>query len=288
MGVAYASISNNGKGHAIVQFETDEEAKNAISIMRDYPLNDKVLYVRHDVQKHSRNSNSQQQASWKCAHETESIPDHSTVLSLIDSRNQARKIRDYSTADDIRKELLEKYSVHVDDTLKLYWNDSSKLASIKGSGHWSSSSDSKKKKLLPWRQIPTSPLKDELVHSNLIYALLRQRDEARQAKLYDKADELLDRIINAPQDDNKDSGIIIKINDEYRTWKVWSLDPPQKPTKKDADNNSNNSNEEIKIACLKLVNKYQPDKIQDAYDLLNKFEGREEYILEKLKAKFLS
>eukprot|EP00667_Euglena_gracilis_P017752 EG_transcript_18754 len=56
--VAYASISTdeNGrpKGQAIVQYETAEEAANAIKVMRNYPLLGATLFVREDLQERSR------------------------------------------------------------------------------------------------------------------------------------------------------------------------------------------------------------------------------------------
>ena len=284
--VAYASISNNGRGHAIVQYETAQEAKKAIKSMRDFPLHDKTLYVREDVQEQrssSRNSGSYSSASsissWKCAHDTETISDHDTVLTLIKSRNQARIIRDYTKADDIRKQLLAEHSVHVDDTLKLYWNDSSKLSDIKGTGSWKATNLPSNK---PWRQIPTTTQKDDLVHSNLIYALLRQRDEARRDKLFDKADQLLDQIVNAPNQ----TDIVCKISDEHRTWKVWSTYAPQQKTTSNDEYHDDRNHDDVKTTCLRLVHKYQPEKIDEAYRLLQKFEGREEYILEKLKTRF--
>merc|ERR1712151_140516 len=278
--VSYASISHNGKGHGIVQYETTQEAKNAIDIMRNFPLHDKTLYVRADVQQQRSSSSSSHVRAhdgyYKCAHDTSCIADHDTVLTLIKSRNQARNIRDYSKADDIRKQLLTEHSVHVDDTLKLYWNDSSKLTEIKGTGSWKTAANYTKK---PWRQIPTTPQKDNLVHSNLIYALLRQRDEARRDKLFDKADQLLTQIVNAPNQND----VICKISDEHRTWKVWSIHNPQQKTS-DAEND--NDNDDVKTTCLRLVHKYQPDKLEEAYHLLQKFQGREEYILQKLKSRF--
>ena len=270
--VAYASISNNGKGHGIVQYETVEEAKNAIDIMRNFPLDGSVLYVRADVQQRSSGKHEEKEQQWRCAHQTDNIPNHESVLKLIKSRNQARKTRDYDEADEIRKQLLTDYSVHVDDTLKLYWNDASKLEDIKGTGSWKANAPK-----TPWRQLKTTPQKDDLVHSNLIYALLRQRDEARKARLFDKADQLLDQITNAP---NRD-GVVCKINDEQRTWRVWSVDPPQQKNVRVGE-----EGDDVRTTCLRLVHKYQPEKLEEAYHLLEKFEGREEYILEKLKDRF--
>merc|ERR1712083_843167 len=126
----------------------------------------------------------------------------------------------------------------------------------------------------------------------MVHSLLHQRDEKRQDKNYEVADILLEKILNAPND----SRYICKINDEYRTWKVWSVESPHSPrtenerfihhssannnvSQRDQENtyvDEDHDNVDLKQSCIDIVQKYQPEKIDELQGLLNNFQGREQ------------
>jgi RNA recognition motif-containing protein len=319
--VVYASISmdrvtGEPKDHGIVEFETKEEAQNAIQIIRDHPLEGAKLYVRADIKAeenkrgpHQPREGTGQQSTttttnsspmeWRCAHEEEDAldlmdPDSlDTIRSMIQTRDSARRNANYVKSDQIREELKEQYGVHVDDRLKMWWvsldgkNIPESVASTKGDGRWG--------KLKPWTRISTSPENDALVDSNLIYRLLRQRDLARQEKDFSKADELLEQVLSCGSGD-----WTIRIHDESRTWRIWTKEQPQKAKyersetkisssqgkKSMRDDNMDFDSKIVYDECISLVNKYAPEKVDEIREMLTIFQGREVTILNKLKSRF--
>ena len=198
--VVFASVSidrdtNQSKGHGIVQFETEQEAKNAILIMRDYPMEDEIgnmvnLYVRPDHQesknadatyrgsnRFSSQQDQQLRSLWKCANDSEddlSMEERTMVLNIIKARDASRKRKNFDAADAMREQLKQDYDIHLDDRLKLWWKDVSidgrsavpnRLNEIKGEGHWKNKADEPREE---WRQIPTTPEKDACVDPNLV------------------------------------------------------------------------------------------------------------------------
>lgn len=309
--VVFASVSidrvtNESKGQGIVQFETVEEAENAIQVMRHHPLEDDngesaLLYVRHDHQQNkeldsayspsdkgrSRNQ-YQQRTIWRCANDDEdnylSMEDQTLVLNIIKARDASRKRRNYDAADAMREKLKQDYNVHLDDRLKLWWKDMSmdgdssavpdKVHQIKGTGHWKNKLSEKQ----DWRQIATTPEKDACVDPNLVQALLTQRDIARAEKDFYTADNLLEQALYSPTED----GYILRIHDESRTWRVWSEEPPQQKVRVREGNFEKGAVEQ----CMELVKKHNPEKKEEVLNLLKKFPGREYNILRKLKQKY--
>ena len=315
--VVFASISVNPDGTSkecgVVQFETVSEAQNAISIMRNHPMESSVepLYVREDYQE--ERTSSQPHASgrmgggsgllksdrmnkkWRCANdENASVMDDGTtekVLAIIRARDAARKRRNYEASDAMRDELKTKYNVNLDDRLYLWWNHveggsvSSNLVDIKGEGSW----DAPKS----WRQIPTTPENDLCVDANLVNALLTQRDIARREKDFATADRLLEQARNAP-----DGDLYLRIHDESRTWRIWTDEPPPRVVsnrqradsvaKGQAKENSQAKNSEMNVIdeCLALVSANDPEKVEEIRELLNKFPGRQYNILSKLKQRY--
>jgi RNA recognition motif-containing protein len=311
--VIYASISvdretGEPKDHGIVEFETKEEAQNAIQIIRDHPLEGAKLYVRADIKGEEnkkgsfpgREGKEQQSTSpgWRCANEDalELIDPDSLdiILSLIQTRDSARRNANYVKSDQIREELKAQHGVHIDDRLKMWWvsldgkHIPESVASIKGDGRWGS--------LKSWSRIPTSPENDALVNSNLVYRLLRQRDMARQEKDFIKADKLLEQVVACGAGD-----LTIRIHDESRTWRIWTKDQPEKVKferpegsssvrdgkKKKRDENDNLDSKAVYDECMSLVNKYAPEKVDEIREMLTVFQGREITILNKLKTRFM-
>lgn len=288
--VVFASVSidprtGESKGHGIVQFETTEMAHTAIAIMRDYPLNGYKLYVREDVQESKdgadlksrtpRETRSNVPNKWRCADQENasylSTEDEETVLSLIRARDDARRRRQYDASDAMRDELKMKFGVHLDDRLKMWWTSMDGkdvpqvLRDIKGDGRWG---------LKPWRQIPTTPENDACVNSELVQALLDQRDIARREKDFSTADALLEEARTSP-----DGDLNLRIHDESRTWRIWTDAAPPRPVR----HRSDLSPEE---QCIAIVEEFAPAKVDEVRTMLESFPGREWQILKKLRQRY--
>lgn len=299
--VAYASISvdrrtGESKQCGIVQFETPEEAKNAIRIMRDHPLNGEKLYVREDVQEkrqpRERRVNMNMYGDedsfetprlateWKRANDPDvdgsgnewyNLKDDELkeIEAIIQKRDKQRRLKNYKMSDQLRDELKQEFGVHLDDRLKLWWTDTRHggvpgvVSDLKGEGRWG--------KRQPWRQIPTSAESDAMVDSDLVMSLLEKRDKARKMKDFETADALLERAHNAPQGD-----LGLRIHDESRTWRIWTTERP--PSKK-----HDMSPAEV---CLQIVSDHEPDKLDEMKALLSKFPGREWNILKKVRSRY--
>ena len=304
--VAYASISvdkrtRESKQCGIVQFETPEEAKNAIRIMRDHPMNGEKLYVREDVQETRQprekrgNSNimygdeesfkTRLPTEWKRANDPDvdgsgndwyNLKDEEMkeIESIIQKRDKQRRLKNYKMSDQLRDELKEEFGVHLDDRLKLWWTDTKHggvpgvVSELKGEGGWG--------KRQPWRQIPTTPDNDAQVDSDLVMSLLEKRDKARRMKEFDTADALLEKAYSAPQGDD----VGLRIHDESRTWRIWTKErPPSKTT----EGREGLSPAEL---CLQIVADSEPEKLDEMKALLTKFPGREWNILKKVKSRY--
>jgi len=287
--VVFASVSidtatGRSKGCGVVQFETTDMAKNAIEIMRNYPMSDDhVLYVREDYQEgdqtrslSNKRGSTPPSVQWRCADEENlkllSSDDLIKVQSLIKARDQARKRRNYETSDNIREDLKSMYCVHLDDRLKQWWVSADNIvpgsiSEAKGDGRWGN--------LKPWRQIPTTPENDQCVSTDLVDGLLKQRDIARREKDFRTADRLLEEARESP-----DGDLYLRIHDESRTWRVWT---PEKPP------SSTNIRQEMTPVemCIELVEKHDPSKVDEVKGLLKKFPGREWNILKRLQQNYL-
>ena len=168
--VAFASISidrrtGESKGCGIVQYETPEMAATAIREMRNNPMNGETLYVRKDVQEsRARSTGERPQRSrrndneykvnlpseWRRANDEVDgksgqydidSKELKEIESLVVKRDMERRKRNYDLSDSMRDQLKEKYSVHVDDDLKLWWTDVNGhvpglISDIKGEGRW--------------------------------------------------------------------------------------------------------------------------------------------------------
>jgi len=286
--VVFASVSidattGRSKGCGVVQYENTEMANEAIKTMRDHPMNGAALYVREDHQEErvdrqlgERKRGSTPSSTWRCADETNlallSDEDTLTVKSLIKARDQARKRKNFDVSDNIREDLKRKFSVHIDDRMKLWWVSADNaipqsVSDLKGDGRWGKQKD--------WRQIPTSMENDACVDPDLVFGLLKQRDIARREKDFATADRLLEDAKNAP-----DGDIYLRIHDESRTWRIWTDAAPPRPV----------FHERPKLGpaeqCIAVVEKYEPSKVREVKTLLEKYPGREYSILKKLKQNY--
>jgi len=284
--VVFASVSidpstGKSKGCGVVQFETTEMASNAIKVMRDHPMEGSTLYVREDHQENKGERElgdkrgSTPPSKWRCADENNlallSEEDGVLVKNLIKARDQARMRKSYDTSDNIREDLKRKFSVHLDDRMKLWWVSAdnvvpASVSDVKGEGRWG---DQK-----PWRQIPTTLENDACVDPDLVNGLLKQRDISRREKDFSTADRLLEQARVAP-----DGDLYLRIHDESRTWRIWTAEAPRAAY-----------NEEPRMGpgeqCIAIVTKHDPSKVDEVKSLLLKFPGREYNVLKKLKQNY--
>jgi RNA recognition motif-containing protein len=291
--VVFASISEGktdaeSKKCGIVQFENTDMAQRAIQIMKDHPLDGHTLFVRKDIQNEKSGASLQEKAArvkgptpptkWKCANEEDasqlSDKEQTTIRMLIKERDFARRKKDYDLSDEIRDQLKNQHSVHIDDRLKMWWlssdgkNVPQTIQDIKGDGRWT---------LKAWRMIPTSPENDACVDPDLVNGLLAQRDIARREKDFDTADSLLEEARDAP-----DGDLYLRIHDESRTWRIWSDEPPVFAT----PNVSPTTRKSPAEQCIEITEQFAPHRVEEVQRLLQQFPGREYSILKKLKRQF--
>lgn len=288
--VVFASVSIDpstgaSKGCGVVQYESTEMATNAIKVMRDHPMDGSALYVREDHQENKEGRELKEKrgstppSTWRCADETNlallSENDNQTVRNLIKSRDQARKTRNFDVSDMIRQDLKKKFSVHIDDRMKLWWVSSDNavpqsVSDANGDGRWG--------KPKAWSQIPTTFENDACVNPDLINGLLAQRDISRLEKDFSTADRLLEEARTAP-----DGDLNLRIHDESRTWRIWTEAPPPREIHHENPRMPRMGPAE---QCLAIVEKHEPTKINEVKALLMKFPGREYSILKKLKSNY--
>jgi RNA recognition motif. (a.k.a. RRM, RBD, or RNP domain) len=324
--VVFASVSagidtNTGKpkGHGIVQFETTAEARNAIRIMRDNPLDGHTLYVREDIQDEDKSKQLRSPSSsdddessdahivpkgptpptkWKCA-DPESASEHldegtiRTVLQILKARSQARRRRNYEACDAMREELRNQYNVHLDDRLSMWWIGAAPptvVAKVKSEGRWKDDENDPSTQrhaeplLSEWRQIFTTKENDACVDPDLVQGLLKQRDIARREKDFSTADGLLEQARTSPSETH----LTLRIHDESKTWRMWSDEIPRKPIRNEDEHTNFPLEAPPAEQCITICHQYAPEKVEEVRNLLEKFPGREYAILKKLKQRYMN
>ena len=269
--VVFASVSaaldpntNRPKGHGIVQFETTAEARTAIRIMRDHPLNGSTLYVREDIQ--DENSNKQLRtksqydnedddddnnddsgtsdkprgptppSKWKCA-DPDMAAQHldpetvQTVFQILKARNQARRRRNYEACDAMRDELKNQYNVHIDDRLTMWWIGAAPPNVVdqnQGIGRWKSGDDN---------QIPSTRGPPPLTEWRQIITspendacidpdLVMGLLKQRDIARREKDFSTADALLEQARTAPSETHLTLRIHDESKTWRVWSDEAP--------------------------------------------------------------
>lgn len=309
--VVFASISidretGQSKGHGVVQYETTAMAQEAILTMRNHPLQGNQLYVREDVQETTNQGGKTTKrpptppSKWKCANDPDDLmvvfggqdvmhnhEEYKQIRSRIKARDDARRRRNYDTADLLREKLKQEHGVHLDDRHQMWWisldrSVPSMVSDINGPGKWGTATTTPK---TPWRQIPTTPENDLCVDPDLVEGLLKQRDIARREKDFGTADALLEQARTAP-----DGPMTLRIHDESRTWRIWTDEKPNFAKEPSSPKRGRRSQRDVRndarTQCLELVEKHAPQKRQEVMKMLKDFPGREYNILEKLKDRF--
>jgi len=304
--VVFASVSIDtstglSKNCGVVQYETTDAARNAIRTMRDHPLAGNVLYVREDFQEReeptSPSSSTPSPARgttlrsggtlasvWRCADESNAahLPptECAEIEALIQTRDRARRARNYDVSDELRDRLKADHRVHLDDRLKTWWyslDGSSVPDSVsrtKGEGRWGPPA--------PWRMIPTTVENDACVSQDMVEGLLRQRDVARKEKDFRTADRLLEEAKYAPE--GGDSQLTVLVNDEDRSWRIWTEEKPMGRMGGGGQDRGMSGEEK----CVALVMKHEPEKVEEVKAMLKRFPGREYSILKRLKENYFN
>jgi cysteinyl-tRNA synthetase len=241
-----------------------QESTKSIQQQEQWELQQRISTTRRPVLGGQRTNNFRESTTstnimgkWNCANDPTDIDvlintdTYRSIEQMLQARDDARKRKNFIVSDNIREQLKIDHTVHLDDRLRMWWIDSSssmgitnnnrngdstssvpqRIQDMKGSGRWTP------KKLEEWRQIPTTIENDSCVDSNLVMALLQQRDIARREKDFKKADRLLEQARTSPSDNN----LFLRIHDESRTWRIWTTEKPS-PLLLHGPTNYNNNN----------------------------------------------
>ena len=130
------------------------------------------------------------------------LPDNPNYIQAqVEAREQARKERNFSLADDIRDELMDEYNVMVDDKLR-QWAVSGMFGGRKASGPGD-----------PFVRRGGGNLSQDEVTT--IAGLIRNRNDAKRDKNFGKADRIRDQL----RDEYS-----VSVDDRSREWMVVSDD----------------------------------------------------------------
>jgi cysteinyl-tRNA synthetase len=124
------------------------------------------------------------------------------IQVMIDERVEAKKDRDFNTADDIREELTQQFDVMVNDKMKL-WSVGGAFDEIPGFG--------KERKV--WTRRGGGNLSDEDLDK--INKLLGDRIKAKKNRDYDTADGIREHLNNA---------FAVVVDDKANEWRIDTVD----------------------------------------------------------------
>jgi len=275
--------------HVLWNNNEEEEGEGANMEIRDpvqrEDVEEKYAEARSKVMPRGEMGSRNPRSKWKCADEefiqNMSQEECKSIGFLIERRERSRSRRDYAVSDQMREELKEKHNVYLDDKMKLWWISSSEE---QGSERWRNHS--------LWRQIPTTTENDACVDPETVDNLLQKRDKARQKKDFETADALFEEARTCP-----DNNLCLLINDDSRTWRIWTEKPLPKPIiwndeekGKGGDVESSDpppkKGKSIADSCISLVAAHAPSKVEEIRQILKEFPDREEQIFEKLQQKY--
>jgi cysteinyl-tRNA synthetase len=119
------------------------------------------------------------------------------IQALVNERDAARKLRDFQTADNILVHLFNTYGVQVEDKLR-QWSVGGEFES-----------DISRKKEWTYHRLDIDNLSEEAERT--IHELLLERDIAQNAKNYDEADRIRNRLFRE---------FAVRLYDKKREWKI--------------------------------------------------------------------
>jgi cysteinyl-tRNA synthetase len=115
------------------------------------------------------------------------VPENANeIQQLVEERNEARKVRDFDTADAIRDELLDQ-NVMVDDKL-CQWAVGGRFSTGSVGGDFRIPTRDRNYAISPDSEVPEN--------ANEIQQLVEERNEARKARDFDTADAIRDELLD--------------------------------------------------------------------------------------------
>ncbi len=330
--VVFASVSsgldpntNRPKGHGIVQFETTAEARTAIRIMRDHPLNGSTLYVREDIQEDGNSNRPVRTGSsngdhydddadeddesntsdrpkgptppskWKCA-DTEMAAQHldpesiQKVFQILKARNQARRRRNYEACDAMREELKNQYNVHIDDRLTMWWIGAAPpnvVDQVQNIGRWKDDGTEHPEPGTSTRGPPPTEWRQIMT--------TKENDACidpdlimgllKQRDIARREKDFSTADTLLLQAQNAPSEAFLTLRIHDES-KTWRVWSDQAPARPNPVLLSKESPPAEQ--CISLCLEHAPDKVDEVRQLLFKFPGREYNILKKLKQRYLN
>ncbi|GMI15920.1 hypothetical protein TrVE_jg8853 [Triparma verrucosa] len=304
--VAFASVSmtddGTSKGCGIVQMETIEGVEEVIRLAKDGHFNvmeggeTYEIFVRMDIKERNIRSETKSDPNraigestrggrkgyYSCANldlESRSTEMVSEVSELVESRAAARGRRNFEASDNMRRKLLDDYSVRVDDRTMLWWFDETggrvpdMVADSKSDGSWKSKD---------WACVYENGY--ETVNSDEVEKLLKRRDRLRVNRDYTEADEVLERVYAMGGEEGK-----IVVDDKKKLWKVVKVGADGSEEGEDVvagAGGGGGGGNDSRIKCLELIGEHAPEKLEEVAALLDKFEGKEDTVYERLKERY--
>jgi len=124
--------------------------------------------------------------------------DDEKVLDLIQERDEARKTRNYSAADEMREALYNKFGVAMDDDTRQWWVGERSDKGVKTAPRMGAS----------WARAPDDTAE---IDQDMVMNLIQQRDSARKSRDFGTADGLRDQLQNE---------LGVAVDDDVREWWV--------------------------------------------------------------------
>ena len=158
------------------------------------------------------------------------------IQSLVDEREEARKQRDFDTADDVKDQLINAYNVVIDDKLR-QWSVGGGFDSGRGPPNTA-----------PFVRRGGGTLTE--ADEATIIALIEERNEAKKDREFGKADRIRDQL----GDD-----YLVRVDDRSREWRVVSDEYIMSPASAIDD--------ETKAFIQKKIGERSVAKLQKNYDV---------------------
>ena len=124
----------------------------------------------------------------------------------------------------------------------------------------------------------------ETVNSDEVEKLLKRRDRLRVNRDYTEADEVLERVYAMGGEEGK-----IVVDDKKKLWKVVKVGADGSEEGEDVvagAGGGGGGGNDSRIKCLKLIGEHAPEKLEEVAALLDKFEGKEDTVYERLKERY--
>ena len=196
-------VAQRSKAKKTRDFNSADSIRDELQSVYNVEIDDRqrLWSVGGDFGFDSNDRRGGEQAPFSMAPASE-LPDNPNYIQAqVEAREQARKERNFSLADDIRDELMDEYNVMVDDKLR-QWAVSGMFGGRKASGPGD-----------PFVRRGGGNLSQDEVTT--IAGLIRNRNDAKRDKNFGKADRIRDQL----RDEYS-----VSVDDRSREWMVVSDD----------------------------------------------------------------